>query len=501
MRLLLLLLITACSIDSTGLLPANEDDGGPGLDAGAFDGGAAIDGSPASDGAMAVDGGPTLDGGPATDSGQPDVGAADGGPLPDVPPDVFDAGNDAGCITESCEGNTYVSCNEDGTTDRRDCDFACFSGGDAFAGIGCYDLDPSNLDDPMSDVPDSRRPTLIDGTENWSTNDCASLPGYWKVVDQPGSRPLCVLSFGDIEFRGDVRVFGGRALLIVSTGTVTISGSFRADADGVVPGAGGGRGGERGVTAGGPNPGTAGLLLGEYTDGGGGGGGCRFEGGTGGIAGGLSGSATSGAAPGGGAFGGGYTGVPLRGGSGGGVGGGGESAGSGGGGGGAVQITARFGINLSPTAVIDVGGGGGSGGQDGNLGDNNIGAGGGGGSGGVVLLESAGNMQLFGGFYAPGGGGGGGAGCRARGNAGDGRQNSPGDVGGGVNGPACGNGNFFGAVGGPGGVFSAGILGGENRQWGANGGGGGGGGGLLLVRSPTNTGRGRESRPNIVRVD
>lgn len=393
-----------------------------------------------------------------------------------------------------------MSCRGDGTTDRRDCAFACFSGGDAFAGVGCYDLDPSNLEDAMSDVPDSGRPTVIDGNETWSTSDCASLPGFWKVVAQPSARDLCVLSFGDIEFRGNVRVFGDRPLLIVSTGTITISGSFRADADGVAPGCGGGPGGETGSGAGGSRPGMAGAFN-NYTDGGGGGGGCRFEGGAGGIAGGLEGSSTSGAAPGGGTFGGGYPGTPLRGGSGGGLGGGGQSAGSGGGGGGAVQFTARFGIELTPTGAIDIGGGGGAGGLDGNFDDDNIGAGGGGGSGGIVLLESAGNMQLFGGFYAPGGGGGGAAGCRARGNAGDGRQNSPGDVGGGLNGPPCGNGNFYGAIGGVGGVVGVGTAGGENRRWGANGGGGGGGSGLLLVRSPTNTGRGRESRPNIVRVD
>ncbi|MFT5354522.1 MAG: hypothetical protein ACI9KE_001727 [Polyangiales bacterium] len=476
------LIVAACSIDSTGLLTL--EDGGAGIDSGpGFDGGPGFDSGPVDGGNdtepdfdSGVDGGPVLD-----------AALVDGGPMPDA----FDAG-----CAESCDGSTYVRCVGDGTTMREECDHVCLSGADAFSGVGCYDLDPSNVERPLNEAPMN----MVDpiGNDDWDTDACDTLPGYWEVQGQTGARGLCILSFGDLEIRGDVRVSGFRPLVILAAGTVRITGSLLADAEGTDPGPGGGVGGTSGM-AGGFNPGQPGLNgvgANAFPDSGGGGGGGGHAGGSGGDGGGA------GIASGGNAFMSSYFGEPLHGGSGGGRGGTGRSAGDGGGGGGAIQISARGGVEISGSAIIDLGGGGGAGGRDGDAEDFNIGSGGGGGSGGVLLIESAGNISIDGAVFSPGGGGGGAAGCRTRGDADDGGEDSPTNVGGGASGRSCsGDGGTYGASGGAGGVDGVGTDGNSNARSGANGGGGGGGGGLLVLRGANRLGIGRELGSVLVRTD
>ncbi|WP_428262584.1 hypothetical protein [Haliangium sp.] len=209
----------------------------------------------------------------------------------------------------------------------------------------------------------------------------------WPV----GSRPLIVLSEGDIVVEGDIDVSApcdGETLACAGPGGGNGSTSQSDKAQGCAPG------------------GNGAGLVGTANRTGGGGGGLREDGASGGTAG--SGTVAGGS--------GGELDpltcpndelVPFTGGSGGGAGGLDTYGGDGGGGGGALQLTSFTSIEVRASASdfalgIFANGGGGGGAYDGG--------GGGGGSGGVILLEAPAITLRSVRITANGGGGGSGGG-------------------------------------------------------------------------------------------
>ena len=276
-----------------------------------------------------------------------------------------------------------------------------------------------------------------------------------------------------------VRVTGSRPLVVISSGNIELRGVIDAGGHGLVSGPGG-------VAAGlGPGAGHLGVHLPDLLDTGGGGAGHATEGARGGQ--GCAADCTTGTVapggPGGVSYGDAVVSV-LTGGSGGGQGGaGGGSAcapGVGGAGGGAVQLYAVGTITVTASGGISVGGGGGGGGFASGCSDS---GGGGGGSGGVVYLQAE-RIDLAGALAANGGGGGSDGGSTA----GDGRPGADGALGaepapGGV--PPDGE-----SVGGAGGAGAAAPGPGSDVAAELNGGGGGGAAGYVVLHCNDFSGNG-----------
>lgn len=209
------------------------------------------------------------------------------------------------------------------------------------------------------------------------TNWCAGQPMFGAAgVMQSNGVPAMVLSFGELTVGAGatLRVVGVRPAIIVSTGTIEVLGTVRAEA------------GAQGCAGAGAGAAGGGILL-NYAGGGGGGfGSSGGEGATGALGepGGQGGSPLP------------DTGlVPLRGGCPGGLGGGSDARVAPGGGG--LQLVAAQ--DLVVAGVITAPGFGGGGGGL-------TGAGNGGGSGGALLLEARRVIASAGAITANGGGGG-----------------------------------------------------------------------------------------------
>lgn len=325
-------------------------------------------------------------------------------------------------VTE-CQADDLVQCSASGTVmSRTACPFGCDTAQDRCT---LPLLLPSNL---PAEACSAAVSTGLEVAANGSLTIDTDGPCD-SVVDQSGTNnppDICVLRYATVAIgeNATVKVTGGRALALVSTGAMSLAGTLDASGDGVVGGSG--------ASTGGSGVGGDGSAMGDPVPGenlpanaGGGGGGFATAGGHGGEAPGTcpdapcadrgSGGSVVPVAPGGAAA----TLSPLRGGSGGGD----NSAGStssrlarGGGGGGAIQLVACTTLNFTANAVIDVGGAGGEGGvagdDDSGSPSPTPGAGAGGGSGGGLLIEtlvltSSPGVTVT--LAANGGGGGGGA--------------------------------------------------------------------------------------------
>ncbi|MCE9579923.1 MAG: hypothetical protein K8W52_42795 [Deltaproteobacteria bacterium] len=357
------------------------------------------------------------------------IGAGNDGPpggidaATDGPPaDAACASSCVGAVLKGCGGSPDITCDLGcSTMGGAHCEVVVPSNGvglDALTGVtgGITTTTPAD--------PQSRHEYTIDTDtgliQDWGTSGFpsgspstvrAAGTGVRNGMNFQTSASLATLAVDHLTIARDSVLygFGTRPLAILSSGDVAIEGAidFSAgcyDADGTTfltscGGAGGGAGSTN-KNAGGCGAGGDGVD--SHATGGGGGGystagakGGDFMGATGGAAG------TSAACPG-------VTLEPLAGGGGGGAGSSGKG-GAGGGGGGAIQITSltRIGLTHSTGTVNDtmiyVAGAGGSGPTEANIG------GGGGGAGGAILLEAPmvqiGSTAIL---SANGGGGGGG---------------------------------------------------------------------------------------------
>lgn len=372
---------------------------------------------------------------------------------PDVPPECVDG-------ERECDDDTLQVC-VGGMWDRRPCALECRQSG---ATASCYDLVPSNLTRALSEV--SATGTTVISDAYWNTDNCTTLPGYWYVESVSGAADLCVVAYENVRFESDMRVEGSRALVVVATGTITISAIIRADGEGTTPGPGGSL-----ASYSGGNGGTR-VAGGFASDGGGGGGGGYADGGSGGSAGGWGDSSTAEGGGGGASFGTSFE--PLSGGGAGGVGNG-PTAGAGGGGGGAIQFSARGDITYD--GGMNVSGGSGRRGEIGS-------AGGGGGGGGTVHFESAGTIDFVSGVVLAAGAGGGGGGACSEGNRG--REEEEGSISGGGRGGDCG-GTRYSSPGAAGDDDGDGDDADNYGRPASNGGGGGGGSGLVVIRATSQT--------------
>ena len=298
----------------------------------------------------------------------------------------------------------------------------------------------------------------------------------FAVSDQVPSGPdLAVLHVAslDITATGDLAAYGGRPLVIVASGAITIAGALDASAFRDVPGPGG-AGSSLGDGAG-----ADGIHGGAWRDSGGGGGSFGGPGARGGDA--TCGvivdcDDTAGGQP--GVLHGDEVLTSLVGG-----GGGGDAhdisscaQDRGGAGGGAVQLYSAVSIGVATGGVIDSGGGGGGGGSHCY---NNYGGGTGGGSGGAIYLQAP-DIDVLGAVVANGGGGGG--------SSGDVTAGGPGDDGG-PGGAAAGGPEGTVSFAQPGGAGAprdaAAVPGGDDATGNGNGGGGGGGVGRIVIRYQT----------------
>ncbi|HEY5944398.1 MAG TPA: hypothetical protein VIV40_02860 [Kofleriaceae bacterium] len=349
------------------------------------------------------------------------------------------------------------------------CKFEHGAGGDA----GVSDVVDAEID-AMPDAPDpncfGKTPFLVClqtlptvsftmpmavNTSSTGMSSCPVLGGEVKTV---GGVESCVIAGVDITIdAANVGVFGARPLVVVATGTISISSpSFDITSRSAMPAS-------DGPNANPPQCSTDASRDGTSATGGGGGGAGGSFGGKGSNGGGGAGAATSG-------------GVAasldpsfnmLRGGCRGGTGGAGQSTtATGGSGGGAVYIASQTAINI--TGSINASGAGGFGGQGPR------GGGGGGGSGGMIVLYAPTlTVGAAARIFANGGGGGGGAGNSTN----DGSPGSdaiapdtaaPGGIAGDIQGTAGGSGAFK--------SVPAGVVAGAAQ------GGGGGGGGVGVIR-------------------
>lgn len=371
---------------------------------------------------------------------------------------------------QRCLDGRLEQCMTGGWSVLWSCPLGCHS-----AGLRCRVFDPLNLE-PERLLGETEDLVLPEGVAVvYDTTACEPLwTAEAELVGAGGEAVYCLVTVGELQLGGDVRVRGEYPLILLALGSVELLGSVDVSAVGTVPGPGGGRGGAVAGSAGdGVGAGGGGGHYGTYHDGGGGGGAGGGAGGPGGeggprytAAGGTAGLPFDSATPG----------EPLLGGGGGGAGGG---LGAGGGGGGALQIVARDAINVGGRMLAG-GGGGGAGEIEGSA---NWGAGGGGGGGGTIVLEAP-MVRLAGGsLVANGGGGGGGVGtigstCSDSPLPGQPGQDGPASSSGGSGGTAAAP---CGGVGGAGGGQADGAgAAGENAN--DNGGGGGGGPGLVVVR-------------------
>lgn len=309
-----------------------------------------------------------------------------------------------------------------------------------------------------ADITVSGMGTVIDTQAGTITPEWTGAVILNDVPQDDGANVLVVQVHNLVleEAAAILNVFGDRPLVIVATGTVTLSARLDVSANGHNPGSGGFNAGE--------GTGEAGVEGGTTGDGGGGGGSFQTKGGTGGDPGGGKEGKTYGAA------------TRLEGGSGGGL-----PSKPGtcdvapGGGGGAVQITAAVSITIDGMGRINVGGGGGAGGVACTTGGVDGSGGAGGGAGGMIYLQSPLLLGSSAGVLgALGGGGGEGAslGGTVAGDPGDDATTSTPGVGGSNTGSTGGEGGA-GAL--DGGGVDADDPGGDN-----NGGGGGGGAGWIF---------------------
>jgi hypothetical protein len=388
---------------------------------------------------------------------------------PDAPPD---------CNNE-CVSDGALLCDADGNV--VECPLGCDdTGGEP----RCRDIVPSNgaSDTHLMDVTagltirNGETGTIGTDTGAVTVNGIVVRPLGPGVVANMGhyqlSASLSVLAVSSllVESGGTLRIDGARALIILSSGDVTIDGLV--DISGgcptgtpECPGPGGGGGATSALGAGGCAPGVNGFG-GSGSETGGGGGGLGAPGAPGGD--GL--NRTGGA-------GGAIDGCPepalegLRGGSGGGLGGESGVTGSGGGGGGALQITSKTRIVFMAGGAIWAGGGGGG---PGIVATNT--GGGGGGSGGAILLEAPIVKAAGAILTANGGGGGGGGDVGAM--AGEKGTRTTAQAAGGAGG--LNGGNDY--RGGPGGALAGAA--GQGNGGGDGTGGGGGGVGIIRINAP-----------------
>ena len=220
---------------------------------------------------------------------------------------------------------------------------------------------------------------------------------------EPAGPELAVLYLADwtVAEGVTVRVTGSRPLVVISSGNIELRGVIDASGHGLEPGAGGD------LATDGQGAGQDGVHVDSFLDSGGGGAGHATAGARGahGCVDGCDADFAAGG-PGGPVYGDPAVSV-LAGGSGGGLGSFEISLdpclpGAGGGGGGAVQLYAVSTITVAATGGINVGGGGGGAGLSDGCSDSSAG---GGGSGGVVYLQAE-TIALEGVLAANGGGGG-----------------------------------------------------------------------------------------------
>jgi hypothetical protein len=474
----LALLLTACTLDRSGIEESDAGSFDGGLDGGRFDAGR--DGGPrdaafdADFDAGNADGGfdAAIDGG--ADGGL-DGGIGDGGFDAS-----FDADFDSGMLdpcpavgTQVCMDDSVATCTPGGWV----IDPACPLGCTATAGTArCRRVDVTNV---MNDIllvsgtspiavatgrivtvdTDSGAITRDDGVVIRAAGAAGDASGIlFRIEAQGGAYPeLAIFAASAITIRSGatLRAVGTRALVLLSSGNAAIEGVLDVSAVGTTAGSGGGDGGTSRTAGGDPGGGEPGTLadIGDGHQGAGGGGGHAAAGGEGGsddflfviAVGGAGGAAIAD-----------VDGSPLVGGGGGGAGADAGSGGDGGGGGGAVQITSNRQIRV--LGVIRAHGAGGAQGDR---------SGGGGGAGGTIVLEAPEITVSADAILAANGGGGGGSDTDAglAENGDDGSDGTARANGGGGNGLGAG-------AGGRGGADT--TLAGEDGGDGTAGGGGGG---------------------------
>ncbi|HSD86038.1 MAG TPA: hypothetical protein VLB44_00935 [Kofleriaceae bacterium] len=304
------------------------------------------------------------------------------------------------------------------------------------AGVSCYGM---GLTQPCFSSPPVGSKTLSASFNTDSSTMCETIAS--------GGTGFCVISGQSITITGNVVVTGGKPLVLVATGTISVQGALDLSSHRSPT-----------IVGAGANPTTCGAGTAPNTSGGGAGG---TFGGKGGNGGGTNFSGTNGglaaatAAP-----------AALRGGCAG-QNGNGATPGARGAGGGAVYLIAETSITVTSSGSILAEGAGGGGGTD------TASGGGGGGSGGYIGLDSP-TIMNGGVIAANAGGGGEGSGATTAGSPG----NEPiGATGAGTSADSTTNGGQGGAG------ASGGTLMGANGQNGsATGGGGGGGGGAGIIK-------------------
>lgn len=330
---------------------------------------------------------PTLDAGVVGDATSADAASVDAGDPVDAAIDAadgVDANVDAGgtpdaavCDPESteCSGDDLCTCVE-GELQCAPCALGCSTVGDAH----CVTFIPSNLGSTTADLTVGDDVLVLTvgaiDTDALTVAGLSPASGVTRIHVQGAPAPdIAVFRYRTIEISGTIAVRGGRALALVATESISITGQLVHE----------------GVT----NDCPSGSAGGDGVTGGGGGGGGY---GTSGAAGGAVASQSTGGS------GGGVTGAPelaplAAGCSGkrGGLGGGGN-AGSGGRAGGAIQLVAGDSITVEGTVCAS---------GQGGLAKGGMGGPGGGGSGGSVLLEAPSVVLMPSAAVAANGGGGG----------------------------------------------------------------------------------------------
>jgi len=280
--------------------------------------------------------------------------------------------------TASCSGDVLESCGEDGVVASTEtCTGGCVTSPNAH----CAHLTPRYVPDICDSAATS--PTFVVSTSG-TLDTSLDQNCNGGVVDQPGTRPLCVMRYGTIKITqgATLKLTGTRPVAIVADRDFEIAGAIDASADNMPVGTSG--------------PGGGATLSGSSALGTKAGGGAGFR-----VAGAAGGGPT---ADGGGGIGGvasvnpgtfaALIGGPRCGDVAGGINGG-------GGGGGVALISCRGTVSVS--GVIDAGGGGGFGSFLTTLG------GGGGGAGGYIVIQGM-DISVTGQIYANGGAGGAGVG-------------------------------------------------------------------------------------------
>jgi hypothetical protein len=481
-------LLGGCVLERHPILGRDTRDAGPRADAGGGTTDAELGDDPeaGSDVDAAIDAGAPLDAGPIPDTGldrEADARIDDDAGIDPAPDAGGDASLDGGCRDAPfCVGDVRHACIA-GAPVSTECTLGCS------ATAECRIVVPSNVAGSVS-FDDGSRAIDIPSDELWVFDpDDGSIEArdfdppfvFLREVRDAGAGDIDgihyrevggygVFVIGSLRVRARAMLAGdpttARPLVILSAGDVDVEGEVRVSSDAIFVGSGGRPGGGGGDDGEGDGGGRAGLSR-PNDDGGGGGGSHASSGGPGGD----SPTANGGAE---GATYGTPELVPLRGGSGGG-GGGGVQGGAGGHGGGALQITSAGTITIAAGGLVDASGGGGRGGRGTGTGDG--GGGGGGGSGGAILIEAI-TVEIAGRIGANGGAGGQGATCDDCGESGiPGADGSPGSA------PAEGSGSSSRGGGGGDGSDPRGVA-----QAGAdaeNGGGGGGGAGRIRINTAT----------------